>query len=147
MLNMKKKNLFKKIAISFIAVMMLSTCVFSANAVSSDRTETYYMDGQKIYGQVTLYPTHASGVTYCELESAGKALKVFHKYKNENGDNLMVSKGDFTYVYNNINTLTRSTTQAPADFYINRGAVGKHLVKTRVGMEWDSRDVSDNSVV
>lgn len=143
---MRKKKLFKRLVVSTIALLSLTNCLFSVSAVSSDSTKTYNVNGYDAHGQVVLYPTHATATTYCESSSAGKATVAIHKYKTSDGTLAQTQKGSLSsYTYNNSTNLSVSTS-TPSDFYLNRGAVGKHKVKSG-GMTWSSVDSSDNSKV
>lgn len=113
MLIMKLKKLF----ISAIITVLLIASVFSVSAVEQVSTGTVYMGGYELYGNLTLYPLHAEGFTYCEKVSAGKSARTIFAFYNKDGDIETVGAGSSGYEYNNQNSLSVQTLNANASVF------------------------------
>lgn len=110
---MKAKKLF---AVA-LAAMLVATSSFSVGAVESKSTGTVYMGGYALRGQVTVYPIHAEGYTYCEKASAGKKADTKFTYRDKKGIIRVCGISTTDYVYNGEVGLSMTTPSADTDLF------------------------------
>lgn len=138
----------KKLFISAIITVLLIASVFSVSAVEQVSTGTVYMGGYELYGNLTLYPLHAEGFTYCEKVSAGKSASTVYAYYNKSGDRETKAAGSSGYVYNNSTDLSVVTGNVNASVFSRyAGAVtySKVIYPKQTYYSWTS-DGTDNEL-
>ena len=137
---MKKRIRFLTLALSLL--IMLGS--FSVSSVFADysSTETYYMNGYAMRGQLLTYSDSADASTFCENLGYGKKVSIVFHCKLEDQD-VYLTRGVNSYVVNGFDTFSYSADK-PNNVDKVRGAESKHWVKASTHMYWSSDDCEDN---
>lgn len=136
---MKAKKLF---AVA-LAAMLVATSSLAVGAVESKSTGTVYMGGYALRGQVTVYPIHAEGYTYCEKASAGKMANTYFAYRDKEGFTRECSISTSDYVYNGEVDLSMVTPSADTDlfnYYVGAMTDSRVIFPDQTYYHWTSED-------
>lgn len=133
--------------ISFILVLsvMIGTSCLSTFA-ALDYTDTYYINGYELNGNVLMVDTLSSATTYCEKINYKKATALqYHYYYNH--VLYYIDRGSTdTFVTNGFEgySVDYSYSSTTEDYV---GAIGRHKVKASNFMIWSSHASEDDSHV
>ena len=138
----------KKILGLATAAVMLTTAVVPASAIQYDNTKTYYVYQEMTIGSVVMYPTYASGSTYCELMKAAKSMYTIHSYHTTTGYNVVTTAGaKDKYITNGYYELTYNTKSAGKLLDYSHGARAYCGVAITEYIKWTSDGCDDNPQV
>ncbi len=145
-----KKNFKKILSVLLIVIVLVSCFTISASAATA-RTNTYYVYQQESYGQLSLSRIAMAGTTYCELNRAGKIVKVNYQ-ANLDGVlfNIPVQNGgnydtdSFTQNTNSSSNFVEVTASCSNGGYFVK-AQSYHKVKVTDYIIWDSAECDGNT--
>lgn len=136
-------KLKKFLTLAIVAVLIIAS-VISASATEYTDIETV-MNGFRIHGSVTAYPTSANGHTYCEYAAAGKSAKTYFAYYTKLTNQVSYKEGgDEDYDYTVQTGLIVVTDSVPTSSF-NGYAGAKTLSKVKypapyAHYTWESED-------
>lgn len=139
---MKAKKLF---AVA-LGAMLVATSSLAVGAVESKSTGSVYMNGYRLYGQVTAYSINAQGYTFCEKASAGKKADTRFAYYGINDK--LIECGVYTtdYVYNGevgLSMRTKIDDASNFDYYAGAMTDSQVIFPDQTYYHWTSEDTEN----